>query len=116
MVVGERHRPRHHVSRQHGGADYSAPHRTRHVTGARAQKGGLMNIADFLEQYVEGYLFEDLTSMEPIRAGQGKECGAVGYPMVAATLAGIELLGALTSAKTFDPIRGGRQYFRSFWE
>ena len=74
-----------------------------------------MDIEDFLVRYVEGYLFEDLSSMAKIKAEPGKTCGAAGYPMVSSALGGVELLGALTSATTFNKFAGDR-YFHDFWE
>src|SRR5262245_21182594 len=68
----------------------------KHWARSLAERQREMNINDFLTQYVEGYLFEDLHSMAAIGLPKGKSCGAVGYPMVAATVAGIELLGGLT--------------------
>ena len=73
-----------------------------------------MDIEPFLERYVEGYLFEDLRTMAKIRLPEGKAAGAVGYPMVMTALAGVELLGTLTSASTFNHNQG-RDRFREFW-
>lgn len=73
-----------------------------------------MKLEDFLDQFVEGYLFSDLRSMSQVSTPAGLPYGAVGYPMVSTTIAGIELLGALTSSSTFDKHRGS-VYFRNFW-
>ena len=74
-----------------------------------------MKLEFFLERYVEGYLFDDLATMAPITRPEGKEYGAVGYPMISTTLAGIELLGALTYDKRFNP-HEGEKHFQWFWE
>jgi hypothetical protein len=68
----------------------------------------------FLEQFVDGYLFSDLASMAPIGLLPGKDKGAVGYPMVATTCAGMELLGALLAEKTFRPDQGHAHFVR-YW-
>jgi hypothetical protein len=50
-----------------------------------------MKIEAFLEQFVEGYIFEDLASMESVpNRGRYGNCG---YSMVMVALAGVELLG-----------------------
>jgi hypothetical protein len=59
----------------------------------------------FVEHNIEGYLFNDLRHMQQI---------PVGYPLLMATFAGIELLGALTSPATFNPYRGS-SCFQSYW-
>ena len=71
-----------------------------------------MEIAAFLERYVEGYLFEDLHSMAAIKLPEGKDYGAVGYPMVMSAFSGIELLGALTCA---SGRRRKADAFCAFW-
>ncbi len=45
-----------------------------------------MTIDDFLQQFVEGYLFGDLESMSRITVLSGQTYGAAGYPMVATCL------------------------------
>src|SRR5690349_10277604 len=74
-----------------------------------------MTLDQYLERFVEGYLFEDLRSMAGVRLPAGKEYGGVGYPMVATTCAGIELLGVLTSATTFTGWKGDKP-FRDYWQ
>lgn len=76
-----------------------------------------MNIDDFLERFVEGYLFHDLESMEKITLPDGQDDGAVGYPMVATVLAGMELLGGLLMPNTepFNP-RKTNDYFLNYWD
>ena len=73
-----------------------------------------MNLDQYLEQFIEGYLFEDLRSMAPIKLPPGKRYGAVGYPMVMTVLSGIEVLGALTSKAQFSPGNGAAR-FGEFW-
>ena len=77
-----------------------------------------MNIERFLEQYVEGYLFHDLESMSQITLPSGQDDGAAGYPIVATTLAGIELLGNLLMPNTeaFNPARKSNDYFLNYWD
>ena len=76
-----------------------------------------MVINDFFKQFVDGYLLGDLQSMAGITVPQGKTYGGVGYPMVATTLAGMELLGQLLMPNTdpFDPNRGN-DYFLNYWD
>lgn len=75
-----------------------------------------MEIDAFLDKFVRGYLLGDLESMarvQPLPSG----FGACGYSMVATTIAGIELLGGLTSPRPFTGMgRDSRPAFRWFWE
>ena len=73
-----------------------------------------MQIKDFLEQFVEGYLFKDLENLSIIKLEQGEKYGAAGYPMLISICAGIELLGIVVSEETFDH---GEDfiYFDKFW-
>jgi hypothetical protein len=74
-----------------------------------------MTLDQYLERYVEGYLFGDLHSMAAVKV-RGPY-GGVGYPMVMATLSGIELLGVLTSDVGFDKKkRDGDKRFRDYWQ
>lgn len=73
-----------------------------------------MEIRLFLEKHVEGYLFEDLASMAHVGLAPGKTAGAVGYPMVATALAGIELLGSLMDVGKFNS-HAGWNAFKRFW-
>ena len=73
-----------------------------------------MTLDEYLAQFVEGYLFEDLRSMAAVKLTEPQIYGGVGYPMVATTLAGIELLGILTSDAFTS--RGGDKRFRDFWQ
>lgn len=81
-----------------------------------------MTIDEFLKDYAEGYLFEDLTSMSAIQLEAPRDKGACGYSMISATLAGIELLGGLLSGAPFqrDPngrrVNLGNQYFTFYWD
>lgn len=75
-----------------------------------------MSIDDFFKQFVEGYLFCDLESMSEVTVKPGRTFGGAGYPMVATTLAGMELLGQLLIPNTdpFDPNKGN-DYFLNYW-
>ena len=74
-----------------------------------------MDLDYFLSEYVKGYLFDDLASMAEISPQPGMTTGAVGYPMVMTTLAGIELLGWLTNTEAFTPHSKGSVGFRWYW-
>jgi hypothetical protein len=74
-----------------------------------------MTIDQYLEQFIEGYLLEDLHSMAPIRLTPGKRYGAVGYPMLMTVLSGIDVLGALTSRATFQKDNGADR-FSEYWK
>src|SRR5687768_3966764 len=77
----------------------------------------MMKLDKFLNTYVDGYLLADLQAMGGCQL-TGRNAGALGYPMVITTFAGIELLGTIS----FDSetlIRGdgaGAQHFRFFWK
>ena len=73
-----------------------------------------MTLDQFLERFVEGYLFGDLRTMAAIKIPADEPFGAVGYPMVSSTLAGVELLGVLTADKIFNPTEGALR-FEEFW-
>ena len=73
-----------------------------------------MTFDAYLEQFIEGYLLEDLNSMAPISLAEVKRYGAVGYPMVMTVLSGVELLGVLTSRATFTPANGAAR-FGEYW-
>jgi hypothetical protein len=73
-----------------------------------------MNIDEFLERNVEGYLFADLRSMKGINLPKDAHAGGCGYPLLMATFAGIELLGGLLTLQPFDRGRG-RDYFKGGW-
>lgn len=77
-----------------------------------------MTIDDFLKRFVEGYLFHDLESLSKITLPTGQNDGAAGYPMVATTLAGMELLGSLLMPTTdaFDPKNKSNDYFLNYWD
>jgi len=77
-----------------------------------------MTIQDFLAKFVEGYLFHDLDSMAKITLPPGQNDGAAGYPMIATSLAGMELLGwiLMPGKVNFDPVHGGNSYFLNFWD
>jgi len=77
-----------------------------------------MTIDDFLKRFVEGYLFHDLENMAKITLPQGQNDGAAGYPIVATTLAGMELLGNLLmpNISPFDPKNKSNDYFLNYWD
>ena len=74
----------------------------------------MVDLNTFLQQNVEGYLFEDLRTMKVASPARGKQAGAVGYPLLMSAFAGIELLGALLSSDPFNKDKGA-QYFGTFW-
>jgi hypothetical protein len=69
----------------------------------------------FLAHNVEGYLFHDLRVMQRTSAPEGAPGGALGYPLLMSTFAGIELLGAVLSQEKFDT-NAGQRYFQLYWE
>jgi hypothetical protein len=72
-----------------------------------------VTIEDFLRGVVEGYLFSDLEIMlaaQPSADGNG----ALSYPILTATCAGIELLGGLLTQAPFSNTKGF-SYFSGFW-
>lgn len=77
-----------------------------------------MTIDNFFDQFIDGYLLSDLQNMYDLKPNNG-DFGAAGYPMLITTLAGMELLGALTtdSARGFNSSSSaGANYFQSFWD
>lgn len=75
-----------------------------------------MNIDEFLDQFVDGYLLLDLEAMAEISPSSPKG-GGVGYPMVATTLSGIELLGnLLLPISDKAPSDGGNHCFLHYWD
>ena len=76
-----------------------------------------MELDAFIEQWVEVYLLGDLRSMAELPPDKsGTEYGGAGYPMLATTVAGMELLGLLLmrDGSQFDP-RRGRDHFANYW-
>lgn len=73
-----------------------------------------MTLDDYLTQFIEGYLFNDLDSMAAIGVPDGKQFGGVAYPMVMTALSGIEILGTLTSPH-WQAKHDGPGNFRHFW-
>ncbi|MBI2908644.1 MAG: hypothetical protein HYX92_13460 [Chloroflexi bacterium] len=71
-----------------------------------------LTVDKFLADAVEAYLFNDLESM----AALDRHPGACGYPMLLATLAGMELLGGLLSSDEFCSKRGASKRLESYWE
>lgn len=74
-----------------------------------------MTIDDFLNRNVDEYLIEDLRKLKRLKPAKGKTAGGAGYPLVMTALAGIELLGALASASTFNK-NAGSTYFSDYWK
>lgn len=76
-----------------------------------------MEINKFLEQFIEGYLFNDIENMLKIKLEDGKACGACGYPIMMTTLSGMELLGDLLSEKEIKARNiYGNKNFMNFWD
>jgi hypothetical protein len=73
-----------------------------------------MTLDEYLAQFIEGYLLEDLRSMGSISPPANTAYGAVGYPMVMTAMAGIEVLGVLTSKSKFSA-ENGSDRFGDFW-
>lgn len=75
-----------------------------------------MNLSNFINQFIEGYLFHDLVYMAKIKVRKNGKYGGVGYPMMATILSGMELLGSLLdpSRKNFNPLNGNH-YFLNYW-
>ena len=77
-----------------------------------------MELDAFIDQWIEGYLLHDLQNMArlPVDGGEAPYGGA-GYPMLATTVAGMELLGLLLmrDGARFDP-RKGRDHFANYWD
>ena len=76
-----------------------------------------MTTDEFLEQFIEGYLFEDLQTMSQITPDPARPYGAVGYPMLMTIMSGMELLGGLlVSANQDYKPRGNSANFKNFWD
>jgi hypothetical protein len=73
-----------------------------------------MTIDEFLSQFVEGYLFNDLISMGNIKRRPPSVGGECGYPMVSAVISGCELFGGLLCKERYNP-KQGKHYFVSYW-
>jgi hypothetical protein len=72
-----------------------------------------MRLDVFLRQFVDGYLLHDLDSLS--RVVPTGAYGAAGYPMLAAAMAGIELLGGLVCNAPFRK-NDGHLYFERYWD
>lgn len=76
-----------------------------------------MEINNFLEKFVEGYLFCDIENMLKNCNVNESGYGSCGYPVVMSILSGMELLGDLLSNKEIKPRNGmGNGNFISFWD
>jgi hypothetical protein len=69
-----------------------------------------IEIDHFLRHVVEQYLFKDLDKMRSLVPDRGLYAGGAGYPMLMATISGMELLGTLLDEGTSDPGTNSRQY------
>src|ERR1700733_7801746 len=76
-----------------------------------------MMLNDFIDRFVEGYLFGDLNTMSQAAVPAGEQYGGGGYQMVETALAGMELLGGLLTPadRTFDVVDGNTN-FLNFWD
>ncbi|HEX7668381.1 MAG TPA: hypothetical protein VF395_02300, partial [Polyangiaceae bacterium] len=74
----------------------------------------MQKLDEFLLRNVEGYLFDDLETLKNAPQPEGRVGGAVVYPLLVTTFAGIELLGGLVGTNKYashaDPAR-----FEYFW-
>jgi len=76
-----------------------------------------MDLPGLLGTFVDGYLVSDLRAMLAVRPMRDCGFGALGYPIVASTCAGIELLGTLSyEPNTAVDFNEGRKYFTWFWQ
>lgn len=77
-----------------------------------------MDIDEFFENVVDGYLLHDLKNMNEVMQKKGEPAGALGYPMLATTASAIELLGGIL--QTYEPYndkpQSSKGYFRYYWE
>jgi hypothetical protein len=73
-----------------------------------------MKPKDFLEKFIDGYLFSDLFNLDKIKLRNGKKYGACGYPMLTTMLTGMELLGILLSKNIYN-YEHGKGYFTTYW-
>jgi len=76
-----------------------------------------MDIKVFFSHIIDGYLFHDLKNMNEVKQKKGEPAGAVGYPMLATTASGMELLGSiLQQSGTYkDDAASSFGYFKHFW-
>jgi len=76
-------------------------------------------IDEFLDRFVERFLFSDLDSMIKIDVPTGQQYGNATFPIMMATCSGMELLGGLIGHETFNPEdRDGsdRRRFNRYWD
>lgn len=75
-----------------------------------------MDIDDFFEQIINGYLLGDLKNMADLRQSGNVVGGGAGYPMVITILSGIELLGGLLHPGQYtDSPTKSEGYFNYYW-
>jgi hypothetical protein len=72
-----------------------------------------MDIRDFVNKFVDGYLFSDLATMKSAAPLTGND-GHLGYPILMTCAAGIELFGILVSTIPFEP-KPSKNFLR-YWE
>jgi hypothetical protein len=82
-----------------------------------------MRVVDFLERFIEGYLFADLETLRNAGPEQVLRDGHVGYPMFMACAAGIEVLGLLISPDKYTEqssrgvgVNGPSKNFVRYWK
>lgn len=74
-------------------------------------------LQEYLEKYIDGYLFCDLKSIAT-KIPANLHPGAAGYPMILTMCAGMELLGALLRPTLKDKFNEdqGIKYFGHYWK
>ena len=76
-----------------------------------------MDLDAFIDQWIESYLLHDLRNMAelPLQRNEAPY-GGTGYPMLATTAAGMELLGLLLMPDETPFSRNGRGHFANYWD
>lgn len=76
-----------------------------------------LKLQEYLENYIDGYLFCDLESMATL-IPKDLHPGAAGYPMILTICAGMELLGALLAPTKNEKFNDsdGIKYFGHYWK
>ena len=73
-----------------------------------------MNRENFFQRIIDDYLFLDLKNMSELTQKEGEGGGAASYPMLAACVSGMELLGGLLYKKDYSHTRDWN-YFEYYW-